>query len=157
MLSLSNDPDQMSAQKNKRRNRVRTEKRGILQIRSPYKQIIPENYGKYYLFTFFPTFILRAVSNKTQNERKKHVSVCTLSFLRQRYFRLIYDLWILDFNAKNESTTPPTIPKCKLAFCCCNCVDGRGLFAIWADCEPKNVLCFYLVTWDSCALCTIRN
>lgn len=42
---------------------------------------------------------------------KKHVSLCTLSFLRQRYFRFISDFRVLDFNAKSKSKTATATTK----------------------------------------------
>lgn len=63
------------AHKNKRLCRIRTEKREILWIRSPYKQIIPENYGKYYLFTFFLPLSFEMFQTK-RGMKKKNMCLC---------------------------------------------------------------------------------
>lgn len=92
-----------------------------------------------FIYIFSSTFIL-STKNKTT---KKHASLCTLSFFQQHYFRLISDLWIVDFNAKNEptTTTAPTIQNCKTPFfvACMLTVEAYSLVEL----NMKRKMCFW--------------
>lgn len=52
-IKWSRSNDNFEKPKKRRKFGILTEKREVLWIRNPYTQIIPENYRKYYLFTFY--------------------------------------------------------------------------------------------------------
>lgn len=87
MPLLSNDPNQMTILQHQKKvnSELQQEKGKYYEFETRTRRLHPKTTESIIYLHF--TFILRAIPNKA----KKTLSMCTLSFLRQRYFRFISD------------------------------------------------------------------